>query len=55
MGSAVSECEIATYACTEVIRAKHHAIMVQTNLRTKRANFLTHRLERTNTSPIEMG
>lgn len=35
---------IATYAGTEVIRAKHHAVVVETNTVIKSTDFLTHRL-----------
>lgn len=36
----------ATYAGTEVIRAKHHAVMVETSPGSKSTDFLTHRLEK---------
>lgn len=35
-----------TYAGTEVIRAKHHAVMVEPNRGSEPTEFLTHRLER---------
>lgn len=35
-----------TYAGTEVIRAKHHAVMVEPNCGSESPEFLTHRLER---------
>lgn len=35
-----------TYACTEVIRAKHHTIVVKTHYGSEAAHFFTHRLER---------
>lgn len=35
-----------TDACTEVIRAKHHTIVVKTHSGSEATRFFTHRLER---------
>lgn len=40
-----AESVVLTNAGTEVIGAKHHTIMMQTNLRSKLTDFLTHSLD----------